>query len=283
MDPANVIITEQDHEYFDTLKTLVNLKTDIDIEQRAWYVATRNGFEEAGRGEKMLQEFPSTPEEAFQRSIEGTYYAKEMATMRKERRICKLPILDLPCYTFWDIGGTAGTAIWILQPLRTEKRMIYYKEFHGEAYGPIARWLLSLNLLYAKHFLPHDADHMRQLQEINKSPRQMLQEAMPGHKFVIVPRVQDLEEVGIPIMRKHFPELLIDEERCADGIKRIDGYKRKFDTRNGTWRAEPEKNDGNSEAADALRQWAQAEEYGLLDDSGGSRMGRRPPTNWRAG
>jgi hypothetical protein len=281
LGPANVVITEQDAEYFFILESKIGIT--LDAEQRAWYVATRNEFEEAGRGEKMLQEYPSTPEEAFQRSIEGTYYAKEMARMRKERRICRLPILDMPCYTFWDIGGTAGTAVWILQPLSAEKRMIYYKEFHNEAYGPIARWLIGLDLMFEKHFLPHDADHKRQLQEINKSPKEMLEDLMPGQIFEIVPRVQDLEEVGIPIMRKHFPELLIDEERCAEGIKRIDGYKRKFDTKNGTYRGEPEKYDGNSEGADALRQWAQAEEYGLIGRSGGHRMGRRAAPNWKTG
>jgi hypothetical protein len=281
LDPAEVMITAQDHEYFDILET--KIRTALDIRQRAWYVATRNGFEEAGRGDKMLQEYPSTPEEAFQKSIEGTYYAKEMARMRKDRRICKLPVLDMPSYTFWDIGGTAGTAVWVYQPIGAEDRMIYYMEFHNAPYSEVVRWLNSLNLIFQEHFLPHDAEHKRQLQEINKSPMEMLQELMPGAKLTIVPRVQSLEEVGIPLVRKYFPGLQIDEERCAHGIKRLDGYKRKRDTVNGTWRAEPEKNDGNSECADALRQWAQAKEYGLLGKSGGSRMGRRPASNWRAG
>jgi hypothetical protein len=281
LDPAPVMITPQDLEYFEELEAKIGIA--LDAEQRAWYVATRNEFEEAGRGDKMLQEYPSTPEEAFQRSIEGTYYAKEMARMRKERRICKLPVLDMPSYTFWDIGGTAGTAVWVYQPIGAEDRMIHYKEFHNAPYADVVRWLISLNLIFEAHCLPHDAEHKRQMQEVNMSPLEMLQKLMLGAKFIIVPRVQSLEEVGIPLVRKYFPGLQIDEERCAEGIKRLDGYKRKRDTVNGTWRAEPEKNDGNSEAADALRQWAQAKEYGLLGKSGGSRMGKRPASNWRAG
>jgi hypothetical protein len=161
--------------------------------------------------------------------------------------------------------------------------MIHYKEFHNAPYADVVRWLISLNLIFEAHCLPHDAEHKRQMQEVNMSPLEMLQKLMPGANFIIVPRVQSLEEVGIPLVRKYFPGLQIDEERCAEGIKRLDGYKRKRDTVNGTWRAEPEKNDGNSEAADALRQWAQTKEYGLLGKSGGHRMGRRAAPNWKTG
>jgi hypothetical protein len=275
MDPANVIITDKDHEYFDMIEG--EMQTTLDLWQRAWYVATRNEFEDAGEGEKMLQEYPSTPKEAFQKSISGTYYAKEMARVRKEQRICKIPLLEMPCWTFWDIGGTAGTAIWVIQQVGMEYRCIDYYEAHNETYGHAVRWLKEKNYLYAKHFLPHDADHERQLSTVNKSPKQMLEDLLLTN-IEIIPVIESLD-VGIELMKKYFPMLWFDETRCAEGIKRIDGYKRKWDSRQGTWRNEPEKHDGNSEAADALRQFAQAMENGMLNLAAAPK--RKRSSNWR--
>jgi hypothetical protein len=42
-------------------------------EQRAWYVKKAEQ-----QGEDMKREYPSTPEEAFEASIEGAYFATEM-------------------------------------------------------------------------------------------------------------------------------------------------------------------------------------------------------------
>ena len=76
MDPAGVVITAKDHEYFDTVEAAAN--TTLSIEQRAWYVATRD-TEFAGDPAKMWQEYPSTSKEAFQKSMEGAYYTVQLA------------------------------------------------------------------------------------------------------------------------------------------------------------------------------------------------------------
>jgi len=254
LNAEGVHISEKDHEYFDEIETKMNVT--LDLEQRAWYIAERTSFEDAGEDSSMLQEYPSTPDEAFQKSTEGTYFAKQMTAVRKEKRICKIPVVDMLCNTFWDIGGTAGTAIWVLQNVGLEWRAIDYYEAHNETLGHAVRWLDSKDYLYNKDFLPHDAKHKRQLGNVNKSVEEMLNE-LGRANTEIVPVVDNLD-VGIELLKKYFPTLYFDEERCAEGIKRLDGYKRKWDSKQSTWRNEPEKHDGNSEGADALRQWAQA-------------------------
>lgn len=268
--PADSIFISQDsHDYFDSIETKMNVM--LDIEQRTWYVATKKEFEDAGTGEKMLQEYPSTIEESFQRSIEGTYYAKEMTKMRKEGRICQIPILEAPCNTFWDIGGTAGTALWIIQTIGMQDRAIAYYEAHNESYAHFVHWINSTGLLFNKHFMPHDADHKRQGKDENLSPKEYFEEL--GLKNIeIVPVIENLE-VGINLTKKHMAGLWINVAQdktskevldCAKGVDRIDGYKRKWDSVQAAWRNEPEKNDGNSEGADAIRQWAQAKELGII-------------------
>lgn len=50
------------------------------------------------------------------------------------------------------------------------------------------------------------------------------------------------------------------------GIERIEGYKKKFNQADNRFIDQPDKSNGCSEGADALRQWAQAKDAGILGD-----------------
>lgn len=276
MDPDQVVMTPQDHEYFDAIEASSGVT--IEAEQRAWYVATRDA-DFSGDEQKMWQEFPSTPEESFQRSAEGCYYTQQLASARKDKRITRLPLLpNVPCNTFWDIGNSDGTAIWVHQRVGAEHRMLRFYEAWGEPYSHAVAWLQSLGVVWGTMFLPHDADHVRQGQSINKSPRQMLEELMPGVRFEIVPRTQDVNW-GIQQARDAFPQLFFDEEHCKDGLIHVESYRKKWNDRQGCWSDEPN-HDIHSEAADALRQFGQALAAGLLQ-SGSSAGWKRKSSSWR--
>jgi hypothetical protein len=276
MDPAGVTMTAKDHEYFDSIEAAQ--KVSIDQEQRAWYVATRDA-DFAGAEEKMWQEYPSTPDEAFQKSTEGCYYTAQLTAARKEKRICRLPtLMNVPCLTFWDIGNSDGCAIWVLQRVGHENRWIRFYEAWNEPYSHAVKWLKDTGLIFEKHYLPHDADHVRQGQTTNKSPKQMLEELLPGAKFEIVERIQDVNW-GIQQTRDAFPTYFFDEEHCKAGIIHVESYRKKWNTRQGCWSDEPSKEGGHSESADALRQHGQALAAGLIQTSG--QNWKRKTTNWR--
>ena len=277
MDPAGVIITAKDHEYFDSLEGKLGI--ELPAERRAWYCATRDG-DFSGDEQKMWQEYPSTVEECFQVSSEGCYFTKQITAARKEGRILKMPTLDsVPCMTFWDIGNSDGTAVWVLQRIGMENRWIRFNEWWGEPYSTPAKWLMELGLVFAKHYLPHDADHVRQGQNANKSPKQMLEELMPGQRFEIVPRIQDVNW-GIQQTRDAFPTYYFDEEHCKDGLIHIESYRKKWNERLATWSDEPDKAGGHSEAADALRQHGQALAGGMIYAGTNAPM-RRRSGSWR--
>lgn len=278
MDPMEVVITPKDHEDFEQVEQV--MKVTLDMEQRAWYVATRNDLEESGQGEKMLQEYPSTPEEAFQRSVAGTYYAKEMAAVRKSGRICNIPQINELVYTFWDVGASDGTAIWFMQKVGMEYRLIKYYENHGEHLSHYVKYLHDTGYIFGGHLLPHDAAHERLSSDENKSIQQQLED-LKVTNITIVPKISDLG-AGIQLVRKHFKSFYFDEVHAAEGIKRIDGYKKKFNRALGRHIDVPEKQDGNSEGADALRQLAQAIELDLIGlPQYTSSMGNRPATPWQ--
>lgn len=262
MDATLVNVTREQHDYFDGIEA--EMGCTIDPEQRAWYVATQEA-DFPGRPERMWQEYPSTPDEAFQQSTEGHYLTKAITDLTKRGGITAVPMLDLPVYTFWDIGNSDGSAIWFGQSLRGEDRFIDYYEERGMDLRHYVQKLQEKGYVFGKHFLPHDADHKR-LGDTNKSIKEMLQQAMPGQTFIIVPRVTQLM-TGVNTLRKHLRGAWFDKERCAFGLDRLRGYKKKYSQAMAKFIDEPDKSNECTEGADALRQWAQAKESGLYSPS----------------
>lgn len=277
---SGIHISDAQHDYFDAIEAEMGCR--IDPDQRAWYVATQEA-DFNGREERMWQEYPSTPSEAFQVSTDGNWYAKDMTALRKRGGITKVPMLDLPVNTFWDIGANDGVAIWFHQEARGEDRFIDYYEAHNENLRHYVAEMQKKGYVFGKHFLPHDADH-RRLGDYNRTTREMLADLMPGQNLIVVPRITELV-TGINTTRKHLKGAYFDAEGTKEGITRLDGYRKRFSRADNRFTSEPDKANGCSEGADALRQWAQAKEIGLLEyvPTGQSATKQPPPPapDWR--
>ena len=200
---------------------------------------------------------------------EGSFFLREINKAKDEGRICKIPVVaSHPCMTFWDIGASDGCAVWVVQQIgNLEYRCIHFYEAWNEPYSHAVKWLQSLDLVFESHFLPHDADHKRQGELKNKSPKDMLKQLMPGGSWRIVPRIQELLW-GIQQTADMLDAYIwIDEEKCAAGLEHLKAYRRKWSNTEGRWSHIPDKSEGHSEAADALRQMAQAFAAGDLGRS----------------
>lgn len=267
VDSTSVVITHKDHQYFDRLEIIAREKMGVecrlDPDQRAWYVSTRDS-DLSGDQALMWQEYPSFPDEAFQVSTEGNYYANDMLMLRKRGGIGDIEVLDVPTSTFWDIGNHDGCAIWHHQSMNSQDRFIDYDEAHGEDLRYYAKLIADKPYLYHTHYLPHDAAHQR-LGDYNKSVLEQLQDLLPNHRFEVIPRIT-LLTTGILQTRTNLKTAWFDEGRCKLGIERIEGYKKKFNQADNRFIDQPDKSNGCSEGADALRQWAQAKDAGILGD-----------------
>lgn len=253
MAPEGVPISAKDHQYFQTVEG--EMGCTITMRQRAWYIATRDGLF-AGNPEKMWQEYPSTPDEPFLVSTEGTYYAVQLAAARIQGRICRLPVLDgVPVNTFWDIGNSDGTGIWFHQKVGPEHRFLKYLEGWGEPYSYYIKQMQALGWLWGRHFLPHDAQHERQQGKVIAAPVDELRDLAPGWKFVIVPRVHELQH-GIQLVRDIFGQCWFDAEGCKEGLVHLSRYRKEWNARVGGWKDSPVK-DEHTEAADSFRQFPQ--------------------------
>jgi len=273
---AALATSEQDRDYFDRIET--TMQTTIDSEQRNWYLATRASVF-SDDDSMMRQEYPSTPIEPFQVSTEGHYYAKDFSTLRRRGGICRVPVLDAPVNTFWDIGNSDGCAIWFHQQTGMEDRFIGYYEAHNESLKHYMKALRDTGYLFNKHFLPHDAAHKR-LSDTNNSTQEMLA-ALGLVNTVIVPIITDLT-AGIQMTRKHLASVYFDESGCKEGLARLEGYKKRWNRTDGRYSDTPDKANGCSEGADAFRQYAQAKEGNLITMVGrNGNAAYRPPPDWR--
>jgi hypothetical protein len=229
-DTAATSISADDDAYFDKLAA----KHDVHLtpEQEAWYVKKREQ-----QGAEMRREFPTTEDEAFEASIEGAFFSNEMARVRKEGRICQVPIEDLPVDTFWDLGLNDDMTIWFRQIVGLQHRYIGYYANNGEGFQHYAEKLSDIardrGFVYGTHYMPHDANQRRLGREA-KSARMLAQEC--GIKpIVVVPRIP-LDRVGIAASRAYFPKVWIDEKHCVEGIWALDNHRREWDDDRGVWK-----------------------------------------------
>lgn len=253
IDPEGVVIPAEFGRYFQQLEARGIRLTGG---QRAWYVkkaATLKG--------DMKREYPSFPEEAFEAVIEGAIYGEEMAWLRKNGRITRVPWeSSAPVNTFWDLGMDGANSIWFHQRIGMENRFIRYYENTGHGLRHYVNELHRLRdeegWVFGRHFLPHDVE-TKMLDEDGRSRRQVL-EGLGLRNIETVRRIDDIQ-TGIELTREAFSSCWFDREGCDAGIKCLDNYQREWDERLGRYRLQPLAN-WAAHGADALRQFAQGYE-----------------------
>lgn len=223
-----VVETTEMQDYFRKLEAEgITLKP----EQRAWYVKKQEQ-----QGDDMKREYPSTSKEAFEASVEGAYFGREMTKMRKEGRICRIPILDAPVYTTWDLGLNDSMSITFWQDHRFERRAIDYYENSGEGFAHYARVLKDKGYTYSRHKMPHDAEH-RSLTD-TAEPRRVHAERAGITPVEVMKRIET-EQAGIDASRAFLASVWVDEERCARLIACLDNYRKAWDDKLGVFKSYP--------------------------------------------
>lgn len=212
-------------EYFAKLR---DLGIELTSQQRAWYVKKADE-----QGEDMKREYPSTPEEAFEASMEGAYLSKQMAKMRVEKRICRIPTLEIPVDTSWDLGVNDSTAITFWQTVGMERRAIDYYENSGEGWGHYAKVLGERNYNYRRHYLPHDADS-RRMGIVAETGRELAEQAGIRPTEIVGRIAEDRD--GVEASRSFLAQVWIDEERCSRLIECLDSFRKEWDDRLGVWK-----------------------------------------------
>jgi phage terminase large subunit len=199
-------------------------------------------------------------------NVEGSYYGALLEEARAQGRLKRgLPIDPArPVYTSWDLGVSDFTVIWFWQVYGRERVVVDYYEMSGEGLGHYARVLQRKGYLYGTHFLPHDVEARVQA-ESAETRLDILKRLLPGHRFVVVKRVNDISD-RIEAARALIPLCTFDNSLAPEdeperrntgkGIQRLIAYRRERNDRLGTFLAQPKHNEA-SHAADGFGTGAQ--------------------------
>jgi len=237
----------------DTELYLSNLGAELTLNQKAWYAA-----KEKIMGDDMRREYPSTPEEAFEGSLEGAFYTKQMAEVRKSGHITSVPYDSrFPVDTFWDIGKTRDqSSILFYQEVNNQIHFIDYEERTNMPWSEYAKVLKDKPYNYGTHYWPHDGGHKIVGQnEVLSSKDMALQVGIRPIEIIPVTKsvYTDITNYCQPIL----PNCWFDESKCALLISRLDNYRRKWDKINAMWLNDAV-HDENSHGSDAFRTFAVA-------------------------
>ncbi len=244
----NVRIEDEDANYFKELKEQSGIS--LNRQQKNWYV-----IKSQEQGDRMMREFPATPEESFRGIIRGAPFARIMASLRRQGHITRVPwVRSIPVNTFWDLGYNDKMAIWFHQRVGFEDRFINFFEDNFHSLDHYAQYLKSLPYTYGEHYLPHDGN-VTEMTQLEGKERWEVLEGLGVKPVILVPRTKS-EERAIETTRQSLNSCYFDMHNCDQGIKCLENVRYQFDEKMEEFRNKLLRN-WAKHGADAIMQWAQ--------------------------
>jgi len=193
--------------------------------------------------DKYQQEF----ECSFNAAVEGSYYGSLINDLEEKGRLCHIERDDLcRTYTAWDLGVSDSTAIWVVQAVNQEYRVLDFVENHGVGLDWYVNWIKENRWHTAEHILPHDVE-VREL-GTGRSRKEMLQEA--GLQITVAPRLSVAD--GIQAVRRILPKCWFNLPQVRQGLDALRNYRREFEEKRNVFYDKP-LHDWASHASDAFR------------------------------
>lgn len=252
-----ISVSDELKRYFDEIEGRLSIK--LSPERRAWYALKKDG--PGGLGKYMKRENPSTPQEAFEQSVEGAVYAEEIEQARNEGRIGFYPwVKTEPVYTFWDIGYGDSTVVIYVQFIRDQVRVIDDYTMIGRGATYHAAQVRNKDYIYGDHFGPHDImNHEKGSGIVLKDTY----DSLLGRIMRVVERPK-LKADGIDALRSIFNRMVFNEKTTCDLRKALSFYRYEWDEDNACYKKDPV-HDGASHFADAAQGIAMQYRYSTID------------------
>ena len=246
----DLVISPHAAEYF--AKIELELGIELTRQQKNFWVQQHMELHD-----KIGQEYPATPEEAFSSVRDGTYYARKYReyVIHGEREVDDLYDEHLPVYAAMDLGGDDYTVIVFFQVYDLEWRIIDCYWNNGEDDAFYIDYLYSLPYRLTRVFLPHDS---------KAKSRQTMTSTFgiySAAKLPVKALPRDSIIDGISMVRKLLPNLWVDTKCLATDMedhglrKAFLTYTKQWDTNAGVWKDKPLHN-WSSDFMDAIRYMA---------------------------
>jgi phage terminase large subunit len=181
-------------------------------------------------------------------TVDGAIFAKEMTMAELEGRITRVPYDPIkPVHVVFDLGWADKTAMWFVQFIGMETRLIRYMEDSQQTMAYYLAKLQTFGYVYDTLWLPHDAGS-KNIASNGKSVEEIVHSA--GFNTRVLPRVPILDSINAA--RMTFPKCYFDRENCHDGIQCLRHYRYDVDPETKMFSQKP-LHDNYSHGADAFR------------------------------
>jgi phage terminase large subunit len=180
-------------------------------------------------------------------TVDGAIFAKEVTMAELEGRICNVPWdATKPCHAVFDLGWADQTAVWILQFVGQETRLLRYFEDSQQTISYYMAKLQSFGYTYDTIWLPHDAKAKslgtgKSIEEIVRAT---------GMKVQILDRVPVNDSINAA--RTIFNKCYFDRQNTEEGLQCLRHYRYDVDPDTKMFSAKP-LHDEYSHGADAFR------------------------------
>ena len=205
-------------------------------------------------------------------TVDGAVFAKEIQLADLQERIGKVPYDPIkPVHVVFDLGWADATALWFVQFVGMETRLIRYFETSQETISAILAKMQTFGYVFDTLWLPHDAEN-KTLAAAGRSIEEIVRAA--GYKTRIIPRTPIADSINAA--RTIFSNCWFDRINCADGLQCLRHYRYEVDPDTKQFSRTP-LHDQYSHGADAFRM------LGLMIQEPKKLVVKKPvyePANW---
>lgn len=219
----------------------------VNWSDNPWFPETLR-LEKDALKERDIESYNTVWEGICRQTVDGAIFAREMQMAELQGRITTVNYdPSKPVHAVFDLGWSDSTAIWFLQFVGMETRLIRYLEDSQRTISHYMAEMQKFGYVYDTLWLPHDAQNQT-LAAAGRSIEDIVRSA--GYKVNIIPRVPIPDSINAA--RTIFPSCWFDRENAADGISCLRHYRYDVDPETGGFGKQP-LHDHYSHGADAFR------------------------------
>jgi phage terminase large subunit len=219
----------------------------INWQDNPWFPETLRAEKDALK-HRDPEAYRTVWEGMCRQTVDGAIFARELQMAEFEQRITRVPYdPSKPVHAIFDLGWSDATAIWFLQFIGMETRLIRYLEGTQKTMSEYLASMQTFGYIYDTLWLPHDAEN-KTLAANGRSIEEIVRAA--GYKTRIIPRTPVADSINAA--RTLFRSCYFDRENCHEGLEALRHYRYEVDPDTGQFSRQP-LHDHYSHGADAFR------------------------------
>ena len=236
---TRVHMTKEDEQELEIIEEDIGFS--LSVEQKQWFISQRREL-----GMDFYQEYPHTPESAFNAVHDGSYYSR---LWRKHGTVAS-NVYDsaLPVYVAMDLGMNDLMVMIYFQVHGMSLRIIDEYHNHGEGLDHYVDEMFATGYKIERVVLPHDV----KVKELGTGKTRLARLRELGVRDTKVLVRTKSVNTDIEQVRRAIPHMTIDGEKADYIVKTMGRYMKKWNDVLGTFDNKPLHNE-YSNPADALR------------------------------